>query len=510
MNRKTISEVLSLLFVVGIAFSIFYYINNYINKSNVDNLIEKLKDKDYYYIRRDAAEALGQMKDARAVEPLIAALKDEDSHVRKSAAKALEQMKWQPKDDREQVVWFIAKQNWNELVKLGAVAVEPLIAALKDKDYEKDSHVRENAAKALGQIKDARAVELLIAALKDKDFEVSTGAADALGQSKDARAVEPLIAALKDENWSVRIGAAKALGQIKAACAVEPLIAALKDKDKYVRIEAVRALGQSKDARVVEPLIAALKDEAPYVRQSVVWVLREIKDARAVEPLIAALKDENSYVRGDAATALEQMKWQPKDDREKTVWFIATRNWNELVKLGTVAVEPLIAALKDKDKYVRQGAVEALGQIKDARAVEPLVLKLTDWELKESAWNAIKQISWQPRTDAERIHAWVASQKTTELNSQWTLTCAVLLKDVESGNREIIEYALYTFIALGKKEIIPSLVETLNIKGDKTMAEAYLNCGCTELKDAAVKWATQHGYQIQTGSGNSPIRWGQW
>jgi HEAT repeat protein len=57
------------------------------------------------------------------------------------------------------------------LVKIGAPAMEPLIAALKDKD-SKDSDVCQAAAEALGEIKDPRAVEPLIAALKDEDSDV--------------------------------------------------------------------------------------------------------------------------------------------------------------------------------------------------------------------------------------------------------------------------------------------------------------------------------------------------
>ena len=86
-------------------------------------------------------------------------------------------------------------------------AVEPLIAALKDEN----EYVRQAAAEVLGKIGDARAVEPLIAALKDESFSVRAAAARALGEIKDPRAVEPLIAALKDESFSVRRAAAEAL-----------------------------------------------------------------------------------------------------------------------------------------------------------------------------------------------------------------------------------------------------------------------------------------------------------
>jgi HEAT repeat protein len=88
----------------------------------------------------------------RNVEGLIEALHYEaDDDVRAAAARAL----WQIEDDR---------------------AVEPLIAALKDEWWE----VREAAAKLLGQIGDERAVEPHVAALWDQAPGAREAAAGAL------------------------------------------------------------------------------------------------------------------------------------------------------------------------------------------------------------------------------------------------------------------------------------------------------------------------------------------
>src|SRR5262249_30541735 len=43
-------------------------------------------------VRRAAAQAFGQLGDARAIEPLLASLHDSDSDVRQAAAQALEQL----------------------------------------------------------------------------------------------------------------------------------------------------------------------------------------------------------------------------------------------------------------------------------------------------------------------------------------------------------------------------------------------------------------------------------
>jgi HEAT repeat protein len=160
-------------------------------------------------VRQAAAVALGAIGDARAVEPLIAALKDEDSGVRLWAAKALDAIGWKPETGEAEALYLIAQRKWDGCVKIGAPAVEPLIAALKGEDWR----VREAAAEALGKVGDARAVEPLIAALKDGDSDVRKAAAEALAKI-GAPAVEPLIAALKGEDWRVREAAAEALVNI--------------------------------------------------------------------------------------------------------------------------------------------------------------------------------------------------------------------------------------------------------------------------------------------------------
>jgi hypothetical protein len=120
------------------------------------------------------------------------------------------------------------------------------------------------------------ALEPLIKALKDKDWNVRYDAAYALGDIGDKRAVEPLIKALGDEHMDVRYAAVYALAKIGDKRAVEPLIKALKDKEGYVRDIAAEALGNIGDKRAVEPLIKALKDKDWNVRESAAYALDEL------------------------------------------------------------------------------------------------------------------------------------------------------------------------------------------------------------------------------------------
>ncbi len=121
-------------------------------EKDLDKLIENLKSDDDD-VRSAAADALGKIGDARAVEPLIEALGDGDSSGSWSAASALRDI-------------------------ADADAVEPLIGVLCN-PYSSGS-VRETAAEGLGKMGDMWAVEPLIGALRNKDYDLRYAAAGAL------------------------------------------------------------------------------------------------------------------------------------------------------------------------------------------------------------------------------------------------------------------------------------------------------------------------------------------
>ena len=132
-------------------------------RQRVPVFIAALQDRYYNYsVRQAAAAALGQIGDARAVESLIAALRDRNSAVRQAAAEALG--------------------------RIGDThAVEPLIAELRD-GY---SNVRQAAAEALVKI-GLPAVEPLITALRHQDSTVRL-AVSALLQTHWPTWVHPLL-----------------------------------------------------------------------------------------------------------------------------------------------------------------------------------------------------------------------------------------------------------------------------------------------------------------------------
>lgn len=209
--------------------------------------------------------------------------KDKEERVRHKAEESLKKLKIsdveiliQELKDKNAIVQYKAAQKLGEMKDAGAI--EPLInILLKDEDND----ARKLSAQALGEIKDARAVDPLIAALKDGYANVRWFAACALGKIKDKRAIEPLTIALNDINESVRRKAAEALVEIGDTRAVDSLIAALKNNDGGVRCLAASSLGKMKDKQAVEPLIAALKDKEGDVdvMRGVVEALVKLKTA---------------------------------------------------------------------------------------------------------------------------------------------------------------------------------------------------------------------------------------
>ncbi|MBI3914560.1 MAG: HEAT repeat domain-containing protein [Chloroflexi bacterium] len=91
-----------------------------------------------------------------------------------------------------------------------------------------DPKLRAIAARALGEIGEARAIEPLITALHDESAQVCQAAAESLGRLGDKRAIEPLREILsQNQDPKVRIAAAEALGRFHDARAAESLIVIL-------------------------------------------------------------------------------------------------------------------------------------------------------------------------------------------------------------------------------------------------------------------------------------------
>ena len=82
-------------------------------------------------IRECAADTLGMIGDAGAVEPLIMALGDGHYRVSEAAAGALDKLGWRPDTDELRAAYLVAKRDWKECIKFGDLAIKPLTKYLR-------------------------------------------------------------------------------------------------------------------------------------------------------------------------------------------------------------------------------------------------------------------------------------------------------------------------------------------------------------------------------------------
>ena len=296
-------------------------------------------------MRTAASVSLGMRKDARAVEPLVAALlNDRAPEVRENSAMALRQ--------------------------IGGAAVVPLVAVLGHKDRD----ARDRVVATLGEIGDERALDGVLILLRDRELMVRLGAVVALTRIGDPRAVDGLVAALHDGDDNMRMSAAQALGAFGDDRAGEGWRVPWRDRKPAVRSKAAEALGAIGDPRTVRPLVAALADREAGVREGAMDALGRIGEP-SVAPMLASVREKDPPSRrgGPGAWAIADMR----------------------------ALDGLLAALTDTEPIVRAAAAESLGALGDERAVGPWC---TRWRTRspksaprpERRWRRSALLPWSP------------------------------------------------------------------------------------------------------------------
>jgi len=174
----------------------------------------------------------------------------------------------------------------------------------------------------------------------------------------------------------------------------------------------------------VEDLVHALRDSTdPLIRQYAAYLLGKSKNPRAIQPLIEALGDFDKSVREQATLALSA--------------------------IGKAAIEPLSAAINEPKWETRYRAAEALGKIADEKAVKPLIQALRD----------------------NRDHVrYMAAKGLREFgNSDALEPMIILLKD---ENRYVRMMAVRALGAIGGKKAHDALKESFEVEADEKVKEA--------------------------------------
>lgn len=350
-------------------------------------LIEQLRS-DNPKTRRTAADALGEAGIAAAAPHIIPLLKDTDDYVRQAAARALGELK--------------AKD-----------AVTPLIAALKDPD----PYVRSYAAWALGEIKDSKAVAGLMLLQQDAEEKVRKRSTEALQKFKGPEALREILYGLIKELQHDNAQASRTLQQLIQQKGEAAFVAAFADPDgdeaqtirNYLNVLSIndhslhavieKGLIQHQNRPLVRATLADSIKHEPSATQ-VLYFIGKLNDP-AIYPLCRDLLEgppstEQTIPITDASPA----DWHKTDEKLLSVQSQETFRRRilagQLALIGcTDAADALLAIVIDEREHVslRGDAAEALGRLKEPRAVAPLVAVLQNrtyyWRFRSSAAQAL-------------------------------------------------------------------------------------------------------------------------
>ena len=294
----------------------------------------------------DIARALCEIRDPRAVDPLIILLKNTESE-------------------------FLSKWVSDTMYLLGEPVVEPLIKALEDPN----DNLSLSAANALKFIGDPRAVTPLIKLMEDPNRISREEYALTLGYIGDKTSIEPLIKALDDQDDNFANAVASSLVNMGQA-SVEPLITAIKNskenpyyhgilmgigvpafdsitellnhQDWEIRNQALLDIVQIDPNKSFWYLITALNDDNETIRKNAAGILGAAADTRAINPLMDTLKDPDVEVRNAAAKALnriEERKPIPHDEPESNDEI----NDYPLIPKGEISITDVHRMGREKD-----------------------------------------------------------------------------------------------------------------------------------------------------------------
>ena len=197
--------------------------------------------------------------------------------------------------------------------------------------------------------------------------------------------VDRFIVELQQDDSGRRWGAAECLGKMKDARGVEPLVRAiLHESIPRLGLIETAALKEIDDPRTEYLLLSGVSNK--QTRARAIEALGRLQSKRAVETIITALHDPDRFTASLAAGALAEIRDQRAllplcgllTSRDEV-----TRRYGAM-SLGVFgdpkAVGVLIIALKDEDDGVRWNAAESLGKLGSTGAVDALTAAMQDSE----------------------------------------------------------------------------------------------------------------------------------
>ncbi|MCY3017845.1 MAG: HEAT repeat domain-containing protein [Planctomycetota bacterium] len=388
----------------------------------VETLVQYFHDPPPGHSREDFAALLGSSRHERAVEVLLAALRQQDEHkLRLTAAVALGTTRrasaFEPLaallEGRE---YDLAAWGASALIEIDNTRATDLLVPLLPK-WAAEKSGRVNYFGLLGRLRDPGAVDILVAVAQDKSV-LQLPARYGLFSSRNPLAVLPLLKLLRerdmrDDEGRAFVGGFLAQRRLRDPAGLDLFLAYYQDAPAnalnngfvlYQGIETVRpvggvrllnwlaerlrspeaherrraayCLGRTRNPQAVEILVGYARSERDAETQrEAVAALGSIPDASAVDALLSFAKDASPNLRRGAAAGLRD-----QDARTVEARMVLANDPDAEVRTAAIGatnnprlVQAQVRCLKDPHEAVRKEAVAALGKAPDARVVAPLI-----------------------------------------------------------------------------------------------------------------------------------------
>ena len=360
-------------------------------------------------IRREAAEALGEVADPRAIAALArVARNDSNSGVRREAVEAFGSMRISAASDT--LMAFATNLQPSDLRR---AAIEELssrheprvVAFLKNFALtNNDSRLRRDAIESLGEMHEEGFAAVSDIALRASDVDTRRVAVEALGGTQPANRSLDLLAQIirSDPDEAVRIKAVETLSDVRddrASAVLRDLVT--RSADPYVQIKATEALGdaaQSDDD--VRALVSVAKTHPRFdVRRKAIETLGDVHRVQSAGNALVEIvrSDADPELRRNAIDALGNIHSESTLTALRAVALgndpeglrrQAMETYTENIE-ADAAVEFLKSiVVNDPSARIRLNALEILSELNDNAgipAVRELARSSTDPRVRKQA-----------------------------------------------------------------------------------------------------------------------------
>jgi len=414
-----------------------------INWPETAGSVAKLLDDSVETVRREAAFAIGQMRDTTAFLSLTMNLDDEKSNPVKA-----------------------------EMIKsLGKLGNLVAVAMIREYMDDPDPEIRGAVALALSRMRGHNRVQDLIELSRDSIEDVRWKAVFAMMQTGDSTSFGRLEWCLKDSNDLVRMFAAKSIGVLGDSTGMSDLTDRLRrERNNIVKLNIIQSISQIGDKRALKSLLNVLSEDNPdYVKAEAVRAIGILKLEKTVSRILPFAESDNPLLRGNTYKTLAVLDGiiflkNAYPYLEGANWYDKMRILDALSEVKANGSRIIAGELfEDPDFRVRRTALHTLMQLSSPELRDYIDKALVDPDLSVQL-SAIEIIASQRATvysnklvdvfdnatDKDKIR-----QAIVEILGSWYDSASVtpnvynvFARALEDDNRRVKKAAVMAFLRL--------------------------------------------------------------